>query len=75
MKHYEDGGLSSCAGKNANQPGCMIQCQLNFEPVSLATFWLTSLFAVMLPFALFRMFLNFIRVKNQYRVSEIKFFL
>ena len=70
MKYYEDGGLDKCASNNQRSPGCVNLCQLHYEPVSLCTFWMTSLKAVMLPFVLFRMLLNFVRVKNQYRVSQ-----
>lgn len=71
MKYYEDGGLDKCASINPRSPGCVNLCQLHYEPVSLCTFWMTSLKAVMLPFVLFRMLLNFVRVKNQYRVSTV----
>merc|ERR1711892_1090335 len=70
MKYYEDGGLDKCASNNQRSPGCVNLCLLHYAPVSLCTFWMTSLKAVMLPFVLFRMLLNFVRVKNQYRADR-----
>lgn len=66
MKSYEDGTRLNCALKSS--PGCLEQCTLSYEPISLAVFWMMSILSVMLPFFIFRLFLNFIRVKNEYRV-------
>jgi len=63
LKSYDGRGAPFCVGED--QPGCEMQCIINYEPVSLGIFWAVSLISVMVPFLIFNMALNFIKNKNE----------
>ena len=82
LNTYDDGGFV-CPGLSRS-PGCQIQCRLNYEPLSLGTFWFLAVYfqtnyncspivfqliALMIPFLSFKTFIGFVQNQNRWKVS------
>ena len=89
MTSYDDNGFRcDGGGGESGQAGCQLQCYINYEPVSVGTFWVVAvssdlsrirhkrifqLIVLLLPCVLFNMLVQFIQSQNEYKVRLLLF--